>query len=188
MSSVVRKGNLKIAISTNGKSPTIAKRLKEVITNMIPDEMEGVLSNMQIIRENINGDFGEKVKQLNDLTKTLVAKHITLQQQNIPEQKKWQQIVKWCLFAFIFMIIGAAVLEFVPFNKLIDGIKTFPQFIDTRSFLIMLLTGFIAQMVDGSLGMGYGTISTTFLLANGDRKSTRLNSSHERLSRMPSSA
>ena len=167
LSSVVRKGNLKIAISTNGKSPTIAKRLKEVITNMIPDEMEGVLSNMQIIRENINGDFGEKVKQLNDLTKTLVAKHITLQQQNIPEQKKWQQIVKWCLFAFIFMIIGAAVLEFVPFNKLIDGIKTFPQFIDTRSFLIMLLTGFIAQMVDGSLGMGYGTISTTFLLANG---------------------
>jgi len=31
----------------------------------------------------------------------------------------------------------------------------------------MLLTGFIAQMADGSLGMGYGTISTTFLLANG---------------------
>jgi len=31
----------------------------------------------------------------------------------------------------------------------------------------MLLTGFIAQMVDGSLGMGYGTISTTFLLATG---------------------
>ena len=31
----------------------------------------------------------------------------------------------------------------------------------------MFITGFIAQMVDGSLGMGYGTISTTFLLANG---------------------
>src|SRR5205814_9754804 len=42
-----------------------------------------------------------------------------------------------------------------------------PDYIDTRSFLIMLVTGFFAQMVDGSLGMGYGTISTTFLLANG---------------------
>ena len=31
LSSIVRKGNLKIAISTNGKSPTIAKRLKEEI-------------------------------------------------------------------------------------------------------------------------------------------------------------
>ena len=32
---------------------------------------------------------------------------------------------------------------------------------------MMLLCGFLAQMADGSLGMGYGTISTTFLLANG---------------------
>ncbi|HYE54834.1 MAG TPA: NAD(P)-dependent oxidoreductase, partial [Chitinophagaceae bacterium] len=29
LASIVQKGNLKIAISTNGKSPTIAKRLKE---------------------------------------------------------------------------------------------------------------------------------------------------------------
>lgn len=31
----------------------------------------------------------------------------------------------------------------------------------------MFITGFLAQMVDGSMGMGYGTISTTFLLAYG---------------------
>jgi len=31
----------------------------------------------------------------------------------------------------------------------------------------MALAGFMAQMADGSLGMGYGTISTTFLLAIG---------------------
>lgn len=30
LSSIVQKGNLKIAISTNGKSPTAAKRIKEV--------------------------------------------------------------------------------------------------------------------------------------------------------------
>lgn len=167
LSSVVKKGNLKIAISTNGKSPTIAKRLKEVINNMIPDEMEGVLDNMQSIRENLDGDFSEKVKQLNDITEMLVAKQIRLQDSPIPGEKKWQKIVKWCLFAFFFMILGHAVLYFVSFEKLIDGVKTIPQYIDTRSFLIMLVTGFIAQMVDGSLGMGYGTISTTFLLANG---------------------
>ena len=167
LSSVVKKGSVKIAISTNGKSPTIAKRLKEVINIMIPDEMEDVLDNMQKIREDIKGDFHERVKQLNDLTKTLVAKQITLADINKPEQKRWQQIVKFCLFAFIFMIIGAAVLQFVPFNDIIGGVKTIPQYIDRRSFLIMLFTGFIAQMVDGSLGMGYGTISTTFLLANG---------------------
>ena len=45
--------------------------------------------------------------------------------------------------------------------------KKITDVIDKRSFLMMLLCGFLAQMTDGSLGMGYGTISTTFLLANG---------------------
>ena len=31
----------------------------------------------------------------------------------------------------------------------------------------MTLAGFLAQFVDGSMGLGYGTISTTFLLAYG---------------------
>ncbi len=167
LSSIVKKGNLKIAISTNGKSPTIAKRLKEVINNLIPEEVDGVLENMQLIRNEMNGDFHEKVKQLNDLTSTLVAKQINLQQPYKPEQKKWQKIVMWCLLAFVFMIIGHAVLSFIPLHELAVGVKSIAHYIDTKSFLIMLVTGFIAQMVDGSLGMGYGTISTTFLLANG---------------------
>ena len=52
-------------------------------------------------------------------------------------------------------------------EKVVDGIKTIPQYVDGKTFLMMLITGFIAQMADGSLGMGYGTISTTFLLAMG---------------------
>ncbi|MGE5108129.1 MAG: TSUP family transporter [Sphingobacteriales bacterium] len=167
LGSIVQKGNLKIAISTNGKSPTIAKRVKEVINDMIPYEMEGVLDNMQTIRNGINGDFEEKVKQLNDLTKMLVAKQITLADINKPEQKKWQRIVKWCLFGFIFMIIGHTILSYIPFGDVISSFKTIPDFINVKAFSLMLLCGFLAQMVDGSLGMGYGTISTTFLLAYG---------------------
>ncbi|HTS43979.1 MAG TPA: TSUP family transporter [Puia sp.] len=167
LSSIVKKGNLKIAISTNGKSPTMAKRLKEQIDEMIPGEMDGVLENMHAIRKDIQGDFSSKVKQLNELTKVLAAKQITLQELSKPGAKKWQQIVKWCLFAFFFMILGHAILSYIPFNKLVGAVNSIPQYIDARSFLMMLFTGFIAQMVDGSLGMGYGTISTTFLLAIG---------------------
>ncbi|RYG09185.1 MAG: bifunctional precorrin-2 dehydrogenase/sirohydrochlorin ferrochelatase, partial [Chitinophagaceae bacterium] len=36
LGSIVKKGDLKIAISTNGKSPTIAKRLKEILNEGIP--------------------------------------------------------------------------------------------------------------------------------------------------------
>ena len=39
--------------------------------------------------------------------------------------------------------------------------------VDQRIFLIMLATGFVAQMADGALGLGYGTITTTILLSIG---------------------
>jgi uncharacterized protein len=167
LGSIVKKGNLKIAISTNGKSPTIAKRLKEQLLEMVPEEIDGVLDNMHRIRNSINGDFAGKVKQLNDITSVLAAKQITLEEPGEPGTKRWQKIVKWCLFAFFFMILGHGILSYVPFHQLIDSVSIIPKYIDTRPFFVMFVTGFVAQMVDGSLGMGYGTISTTFLLAYG---------------------
>lgn len=71
LGSVVQKGNMKIAISTNGKSPTLAKRIRETLTALIPDEMEGVLTNLGEIRKKLQGDFTEKVKQLNKITAIL---------------------------------------------------------------------------------------------------------------------
>ena len=71
LSSVVQKGNLKIAISTNGKSPTIAKRVKEVLNETLPGEIDELLDSMQKIRNKLSGDFAEKGKQLNEITKKL---------------------------------------------------------------------------------------------------------------------
>lgn len=74
LGSIVQKGNIKIAISTNGKSPTVAKRIREVLTELIPEEMETVLSNLGEIRKKLKGDFSEKVRQLNKITSILVDK------------------------------------------------------------------------------------------------------------------
>jgi len=71
LGSIVQKGNLKIAISTNGKSPTIAKRIKEILNETIPDEMDDLLNNMQRIRNGLKGDFNDKVKRLNDITSVM---------------------------------------------------------------------------------------------------------------------
>jgi siroheme synthase-like protein len=38
LGSIVQKGDLKIAISTNGKSPTMAKRIKEVFREILRDK------------------------------------------------------------------------------------------------------------------------------------------------------
>ncbi len=72
LGSIVQKGNLKIAISTNGKSPTVAKRLKQVLQEAIPDGLDEVLNKLQVIRDKLKGDFSEKVKQLNKITEVLV--------------------------------------------------------------------------------------------------------------------
>jgi precorrin-2 dehydrogenase/sirohydrochlorin ferrochelatase len=68
LGSVVTKGNLKVGISTNGKSPTIAKRFREYLEEALPDNTNDLLNNMQQIREHIKGDFGYKVKVLNEIT------------------------------------------------------------------------------------------------------------------------
>ena len=69
LSSVVQKGDLKIAISTNEKSPTVAKRIKEFLNEEIPNSIQEVLENMGAIRNKLKGDFESKVKSLNEVTK-----------------------------------------------------------------------------------------------------------------------
>jgi siroheme synthase-like protein len=74
LGSVVTKGNIKIGISTNGKSPTIAKRMREFFEEILPDDTETLLSNMQKIRDRIKGEFSQKVKILNDITSSWLNK------------------------------------------------------------------------------------------------------------------
>ena len=148
LGSIVKKGSVKIAISTNGKSPTIAKRLKEVINDLIPSEMEDVLQNMQTIRVGMNGDFDEKVKHLNELTKVLIAKQTTLNKSN---RHQWQKIVQWSLLAFFFMILGHTILSYIPLKNVVSGVKDIVSVIDKKSFLMMLMCGFLEQITDGSL-------------------------------------
>ena len=74
MGSIVQKGNLKIAISTNGKSPTLAKRMKELFYDLIPEQIDEVLGNLERIRADLKGDFADKVDRLNAITRELVEK------------------------------------------------------------------------------------------------------------------
>jgi len=75
LSSVVRKGNLKVAISTNGMSPTMAKRLKEVLNEALPDNLETAMEQLKAVRDMLKGDFAYKVDELNRITSVLVEKN-----------------------------------------------------------------------------------------------------------------
>lgn len=71
LGSIVKKGDLKIGISTNGKSPTLAKRLKAFLNDIIPDQIQESLDNLESYRKKIKGDFEEKIRKLNEITKDL---------------------------------------------------------------------------------------------------------------------
>jgi len=74
LGSIVTRGDLKVAISTNGKSPTFAKRFRQVLEEILPDNTNDLLQNLFYIRNRLKLNFEQKVKKLNDLTQTLVEK------------------------------------------------------------------------------------------------------------------
>ena len=71
LGSTVKKGDLKIGISTNGKSPTLAKRMREILEEILPDETQSLLDNLKAIRDRLKVDFTEKVKKLDEITSEL---------------------------------------------------------------------------------------------------------------------
>ena len=72
MGGIVTKGNIKIAISTNGKSPTAAKRLRQFFEEILPENMNEFVENLNTYRKTIKGDFEEKVTKMNEITKEMI--------------------------------------------------------------------------------------------------------------------
>lgn len=163
LGSVVRKGNLKIAISTNGKSPTIAKRLKDVFSDALPQQIDEVLNNMSAIRAKLNGSFHQKVERLNEITKELASEQPDARK---IIERRWRRVATYSLFAFFFMFLGHMVLSYIPFANVWDSIVNGASNLEP-TFYWMIFAGFAAQLVDGALGMGYGVTSTTVLLSIG---------------------
>lgn len=170
LGSIVKKGNLKIAISTNGKSPTIAKRLRETFTEIIPDEMDHILDNMQNIRNQLKGDFNYKVKELNKITTQYLSDGKIPPAQSEMEIEKLISITKIAqrkaniYLAIIGILLLFGILGLVVYHFNLSGDIQYFLNKDGHIFYWMLFAGFMAEIVAGSMGMGYGVICTTILL------------------------
>jgi len=95
LSSVVQKGQLKVAISTNGKSPTVAKRVRAMLEETLPEELDEVLQQMTVIRGRLAGDFAAKVKSLNAVTAELAGGKAY----ESPATKRWRRVATGALLA-----------------------------------------------------------------------------------------
>jgi uncharacterized membrane protein YfcA len=64
------------------------------------------------------------------------------------------------------MFTGYFILSYLPLASLVDYIGEGIRQLDSK-FYWMIVAGFLAQLVDGALGMGYGVVSTTVLMSLG---------------------
>lgn len=174
LGSIVQKGDLKIAISTNGKSPTLAKRLKEVFNEALPEDTQQSIDNLNKFRNQLKGDFTNKVKKLNEATAVLIDEnnlaalqpHLAIEKVKKPFYKQPKKLLIYFLSAISLMIVGHILFSFIPLSSIGNSAVDLFSSLD-QTVLIFILGGFIAQMVDGALGMAYGVTATTFLLSFG---------------------
>jgi uncharacterized protein len=155
LGSIVQKGQLKIAISTNGKSPTAAKRIREVLNDALPGELDEVIENLHHVRNSLNGDFEYKVKRMNEITQVLVKK-------GNGEKQRWRRVATYSLIGFALMLIGHFIFSYIPMREIASSTATWYKTLDPN-FHWMVLAGFLAQMVDGATSMGYGVTSSIVL-------------------------
>ena len=153
LGSIVNKGSLKIAISTNGKSPVLARRLREYFTEVIPDNIEESIEVLNTFRSQHKGDFQEK---LNDLNKATAS----FQKNNEP--KKYKRLAFTLASSFLMFFIGYGCSTLVSFSDIQNGISLIPN-----EFYYMLLIGFVAQLIDGAVGLGYGVTCATSMMILG---------------------
>jgi len=170
LGSIVKKGDLKIAISTNGKSPTIAKRLKELFNESLPAELDITLQQMSTFRNTLQGDFSSKVKRLNEVSAVLVNSTVKPEAVAVRadgvKAAAYKQILptfKWLIWVTIILSIAVLIVVFwnrePEFQAYVAGINPV--------FYWFLAGGFVFAMIDGAIGMSYGVTSTAFSLSMG---------------------
>lgn len=89
-----------------------------------------------------------------------------IEQDIIRDEKKWKWIATVSLLVFAIAILSFFILRYVGYAPLASLIQSAKSNID-KSFYLFMLAGFLAQMVDGAVGMGYGVTSTSMLMSMG---------------------
>ncbi len=78
-------------------------------------------------------------------------------------EKKWRRIATLFFLAFVTLLVGNISSFYIGFKDLHLAYDYLNQNTDERFFWLFLV-GFVAQLIDGALGMGYGVTCTAALL------------------------
>lgn len=98
--------------------------------------------------------------------KNLIIEPTVIGPENIRNERKWKKLATFSIIGFTFLIILFFLMPYIDlpsFNYITQTVKEGV----TKKFMLFVLTGFLAQLVDGAVGMGYGVTSTSMLMSMG---------------------
>lgn len=84
----------------------------------------------------------------------------------LDSETRWKRLASRFVWAFALMIVGHLLIQWLPvpdWSRVSAALTPFWRW----EVLLFVLAGFLAQMVDGALGMGYGMISAISLMSVG---------------------
>lgn len=84
----------------------------------------------------------------------------------LDSETRWKRLASRFVWAFTLMIVGHVLIQWLPvpdWSLVSAALTPFWRW----EVLLFVLAGFLAQMVDGALGMGYGMISAISLMTAG---------------------
>ena len=157
LASLVQKGDVKVPVSTNGHSPTVGKHLRAGLEKNLPGELHTLLQNMTFLRHRLKGYFGQKSKSLNAATAELAySPHY-----ESPATAYWRRIATVALVTFALFILVNILSYYFSLGQVVALLK------GAGTFYMFVAVGFVAQLIDGMLGMGYGVVSAISLMSLG---------------------
>ena len=92
--------------------------------------------------------------------------HLVIDENKKPKYKQAKYWIIYSLASLGLMIVGHILFSLLPLDAVGGYIGEIAGKVD-KTILIFILGGFLAQMVDGALGMAYGVTATTFLMSFG---------------------
>lgn len=117
----------------------------------------------QLIAEN---GIPASVKEIESLATELARVAAQSREKEKRSRLHWMRISTYSIIGFALMIIGHVIFSYISVPAIWQTTSDFYGSLN-KNFPWMVLAGFIAQMVDGALGMGYGVTSASILLSTG---------------------
>ena len=157
---VIKKGNEEVVIFSPDKLQSDSKLNTDFLQNSFANELDELSKNLQILSNSLNGNVEDKIKKLNSITRNWV------EQDSSNNEKSWKKVATYSIIVFASMLVGHFILSYLPLKEIGAASLELYHGLDSK-FSLMILAGFVAQLVDGALGMGYGVTSATILLSAG---------------------